>query len=106
MRRERAGNSFQTTALLNEAWLQLVDVKESWEWQDRSHFFAMSARLMRRILVDVRPAVGLRHGGAADCWRICSQASISQTRYPTCNPTEDVRRSLDDALNALEKIDP
>src|SRR5215510_10865965 len=51
MRRERAGNTLQTTALVNEAYLRLVD-QRSVHWKCRGHFFAISAQLMRRILVD------------------------------------------------------
>ena len=51
MRGERAGHSLQATALVNEAYMRLIDARRV-EWQDRSHFLAMSARLMRRILVD------------------------------------------------------
>src|SRR5579863_3383086 len=51
MRAEGPGHILQTTALVNEAYLRLVDLKRI-QWQDRAHFFAMSARLMRRILVD------------------------------------------------------
>jgi RNA polymerase sigma factor (TIGR02999 family) len=51
MRNERAGNTLQTTALVNEAYLRLVDAKNM-GWQDRVHFFAVSAQIMRRILVD------------------------------------------------------
>jgi RNA polymerase sigma factor (TIGR02999 family) len=55
MRNERAGNSLQTTALVNEAWLRLIDVHNV-GWQDRLHFFAISAQMMRRILVDAARA--------------------------------------------------
>jgi RNA polymerase sigma factor (TIGR02999 family) len=51
MRRERADHSFQTTALVNEAYIRLVDYKRM-QWQNRAHFFAVSAQLMRRILVE------------------------------------------------------
>src|SRR3984957_12952862 len=51
MRRERAGHSLQTTALVHEAYIRLVDYKRM-QWQDRAHFFAVSAQLMRRILVE------------------------------------------------------
>ena len=51
MRRQRAGNTLQTTALVNEAFMRLVD-SDKVNWQDRSHFFAISAQLMRRVLVD------------------------------------------------------
>src|SRR5262245_18631956 len=48
MRRERSGNTLQTTALVNEAWLRLIDTKNV-DWQHRAHFFAVSAQIMRRI---------------------------------------------------------
>ncbi len=51
LRREHAGHSLQTTALVNEAYMRLVDCKRM-QWQNRAHFFAVSAQLMRRILVD------------------------------------------------------
>src|SRR5450631_2381990 len=57
MRNERAGNTLQTTALVNEAYLRLVDVKNS-GWRDRAQFFALSAQMMRRILVDAARARG------------------------------------------------
>ena len=57
MRAEKAGNSFQATALVHEVYLRLVDVK-SVAWQDRAHFFAVSANMMRRILVDRARAKG------------------------------------------------
>jgi hypothetical protein len=55
MRNERAGNTLQTTALVNEAWLGLIDVQDV-GWPDRLHFFAVSAQMMRRILVDAARA--------------------------------------------------
>ncbi len=51
LRGERAGHSLQTTALVNEAYMRLVDYRRM-QWQDRAHFFAVSAQLMRRILVE------------------------------------------------------
>lgn len=63
MRRERAGNTIQTTALVNEAYLRIVDVKNV-GWQDRVHFFALSAQMMRRILVDAaRARASAKRGG-------------------------------------------
>src|SRR5579862_4306721 len=62
MRRERPGHSLQTTALVNEAYLRLVDYKRM-QWQNRVHFFAVSARLMRRILVDHARRRNQRRGG-------------------------------------------
>ena len=68
---ERVGHTLQTTALVNEAYLRLVDLGQV-QWQDRAHFFAVSAQLMRRILVDfARSRNYLKRGGAVErChWR-------------------------------------
>jgi RNA polymerase sigma factor (TIGR02999 family) len=63
MRNERSGNSLQTTALVNQAYLRLVDVKNA-GWKGRVHFFAVSAPVMRRILVDAaRPRASGKRGG-------------------------------------------
>src|SRR5207248_9639987 len=63
MKRERPGNSLQTTALINEVYLRLVNV-EGVDWNDRAHFFAVSAQLMRRILVDAaRARAAAKRGG-------------------------------------------
>src|SRR5215469_11701294 len=62
MRRERPGHSLQTTALVNEAYLRLVDYKRM-AWQNRAHFFAVSAQLMRRILVEHARRQNLKRGG-------------------------------------------
>ncbi len=62
MARERAGNSLQTTGLVNEAYLRLVDLHHI-QWQDRAHFFAIAARFMRRILVDRARSRGYRKRG-------------------------------------------
>src|SRR6202140_3362013 len=61
MRRERPGHSLQTTALVNEAYTRLVDYKRM-QWQDRAHFFAVSAQLMRRILVEHARRHNLKRG--------------------------------------------
>ena len=61
MKRERPGHSLQTTALVNEAYTRLVDYKRM-QWQDRAHFFAVSAQLMRRILVDHSRRHNLKRG--------------------------------------------
>jgi RNA polymerase sigma-70 factor (ECF subfamily) len=64
MRREQPGNTLQTSALVNEAYLRLIDSSRV-RWQNRAHFFAISAQLMRRILVDfARNRRNLKHGGA------------------------------------------
>src|SRR5262245_14423760 len=65
IRRERAGHTLQATALVNEAYLRLVDAKRV-EWRDRAHFLAIAARLMRRVLVDYARARGYqKRGGGA-----------------------------------------
>ena len=65
MRREHAGHTLQTSALVNEAYLRLVDARGV-RWQNRAHFFAVSAQIMRRILVDfARAKQNLKHGGGA-----------------------------------------
>jgi RNA polymerase sigma factor (TIGR02999 family) len=65
MRNERAGNTLQTTALVNEVYLLLVDVKDV-DWQQRAQFFAKSAQMMRRVLVDAARARGAhKRGGGA-----------------------------------------
>ena len=65
MGRERPGHTLQTTALVNEAYLRLVDQRNV-QWQNRAHFFALSAQLMRRILVDfARARNNLKRGGRA-----------------------------------------
>ena len=66
MRNERAGNTLQTTALANEVWMRLIDVSQV-DWRDRAHFFAVSAQMMRRILVDqARARSREKRGGAAN----------------------------------------
>jgi RNA polymerase sigma-70 factor (ECF subfamily) len=65
MRREHAGHSLQTSALVNEAYLRLVDAQDV-HWQNRAHFFAVSSQIMRRILVDfARAKQNLKRGGGA-----------------------------------------
>ena len=95
---ERSGHTLQTTALVNEAYLRLVDC-EKVNWQDRAHFFAVSARLMRRILIDFARSRGyLKRGGAV--------AHISLDEVPpVCNEPDVNLVALDDALKALSAID-
>ena len=64
LRRERAGHTLQPTALVNEAYLKLVDQRNA-KWQNRAHFFGISAQLMRRILVDhARARLRQKRGGS------------------------------------------
>src|SRR5579863_6717566 len=62
MERERLGHTLQTTALVNEAYMRLVDYKRM-QWQDRAHFFAVAAQVMRRILVDHARSHNIKRGG-------------------------------------------
>lgn len=66
MRREKGGHTLQTTALVNEAYLKLINIKSS-SWQDRAHFFAVAAQIMRRILVDhARHHIAGKRGGGLE----------------------------------------
>jgi RNA polymerase sigma factor (TIGR02999 family) len=98
MRHERAGHTLQASALVNEAYLRLIEVKQV-PWQNRAHFFAMASRLMRRILVDAARAKGYqkRAGG--------TKVSLDEAVAVADTPSQDFV-ALDDALNALEAIDP
>ena len=96
MRGERAGHSLQATALVNEAYMRLIDVQRV-QWQDRSHFLAMSARLMRRILVDhARAQLYQKRGGGAQRVTLIEDLGGSDER-----PHDLI--ALDDALEALAR---
>jgi len=95
---ERPGHSLQTTALVNEAYLRLIDYKRM-RWQNRAHFFAVSAQLMRRILVDHARRRNLKRGGGVEHVSLENAAMIGDDR------TADLV-ALDDALEALTRIDP
>jgi RNA polymerase sigma factor (TIGR02999 family) len=99
MARENPGHTLQTTALVNEAYLRLVDWKNV-QWQNRAHFFGVSAQLMRRILVDfARSRNQLKREGAARPVALEEAMAISH------EPGADII-ALDDALTALADIDP
>ena len=98
MRGERTGHSLQTTALVNEAYLRLVDYK-SMRWQNRAHFFAVSAQLMRRILVDHARRHNLKRGGDVPHVSLDEVASVGSGQ-----DTDLV--ALDRAMHALARIDP
>jgi len=101
MRQERPGHSLQTTALVNEAYTRLVDYKRM-QWQDRAHFFAVSAQLMRRILVDHARRHNLKRGAGVQ------RVSLEQAEIVAGEDTDSGLdfAALDDALNALAQIDP
>jgi RNA polymerase sigma-70 factor, ECF subfamily len=95
---ERPGHTLQPTALVNEAYLRLVDLKQM-QWQNRAHFFAMGARLMRRILVDfARSRRYQKRGGGA------KQVSFTQALDVAEGEATDVV-ALNDALEALAAVD-
>jgi RNA polymerase sigma-70 factor (ECF subfamily) len=98
MAAERPGHTLQTTALVHEVYLRLVDCQKV-DWQDRAHFFAVSAHLMRRILIDfARSRSYQKRGGGA--------ATISLDEALTvCSEPDTNLLALDDALHALAALD-
>lgn len=98
MQAERPGRTIQTTALVHEAYLKLIDVKAV-DWQHRAHFFALSAQVMRRILLDrARRRVAAKRGGAMPKVQLSDLEEVGYSRA-----RELV--ALDDALNALAQFD-
>jgi RNA polymerase sigma factor (TIGR02999 family) len=99
MVRERPGHTLQATALVNEAYLRLIDASEA-NFQDRAHFFGMCAQLMRRILVDwARSHRSLKRGG--------DLRPVQLEEALVVSPESEVDLiGLDDALKALEAVDP
>ena len=98
MRRERAGHSLQTTALVNEAYLRLVDYKRM-HWQNRAHFMAAAAQAMRRILVDHARRHNLKRGAGAEHVSLDAGAVM-------CPDRSDDFVSLDEALTGLAERAP
>ncbi len=99
MAREQPGHTLQTTALVNEVYLRLVDIREI-RWQDRAHFFAICARLMRRTLTDLARSRRTRKRGGD-----VTQISLDEGRIGSREPRADLL-ALDDALDNLAKLDP
>jgi RNA polymerase sigma factor (TIGR02999 family) len=98
MLRERPSHTLQATALVNEAYLRLIDASQV-QWKDRAHFFAIAARLMRQILVDfARSRQNLKRGGGARPITLTDAAEIAGDGNPDLV-------ALDDALQALAAID-
>jgi RNA polymerase sigma factor (TIGR02999 family) len=96
--RERPGHTLQTTALVHEAYLKLIDQRDA-RWQNRAHFFAIAAQAMRRILIDsARKHVAEKRGGGGEKLSLAEVASISLE-------PDDNLLALDEALNALADID-
>lgn len=98
MHRERPGHLLQTTALVNEAWLRLIDWQNV-SWQNRAHFYGAAATIMRRILVDeARERRRQKHGGGA------LQVSLTQAENVSDGKRADLV-ALDDALTSLAEFD-
>jgi RNA polymerase sigma factor (TIGR02999 family) len=99
MRRERPGHPLQTTALVNEAYVRLVDLRQV-RWQNRAHFFGVAAQLMRHILVDfARARLRAERGGYKQ------QVSLEEAAVMSKEKSADFI-ALDDALKSLAEIDP
>ena len=98
LKRERPGHSLQTTALVNEAYMRLVDY-ERMQWQNRAHFFAVSAQVMRRILVEHARRHNLKRGGAVQ------HVSLDEAIIVGGEQDADLV-ALDTAMNVLAQLDP
>jgi RNA polymerase sigma factor (TIGR02999 family) len=99
MRRERQGHTLQTTALINEAYLRLVD-KTHPQWADSTHFFAVAGQLMRRVMVDhARQRQAAKRGAGRVQVTLDETALVSDARA-------DELLALDEALDRLAKLDP
>jgi RNA polymerase sigma-70 factor (ECF subfamily) len=98
MQGERSGHSLQTTALVNEAYTRLVDYKRM-QWQNRAHFFAVSAQLMRRILVEHARRHNLKRGGGLQ------HISLEEAAEVGGGQDADLV-ALDEAMKELSRIDP
>jgi RNA polymerase sigma factor (TIGR02999 family) len=97
--RERPGHTLQTTALVHEAYLKLIDQRDA-HWQNRAHFFAIAAQAMRRILIDnARKHAAAKRGGGAEKVSLDDAAEIS------LEPDSSLL-ALDEALHALAELDP
>jgi RNA polymerase sigma-70 factor, ECF subfamily len=99
MKQERPDRSIQATDLVHEAYLKLIDITNV-DWQHRAHFFAISAQIMRRILLDkARRRTAAKRGGASARLNLDEAADVGAMR------AAEIER-LDDALNALAAMDP
>jgi RNA polymerase sigma factor (TIGR02999 family) len=104
IRQERAGQTLQQTALVNEAYLRLVDVSGI-DWQDRTHFFSVSSRIMRRVLIDAaRTRAAQKRGGGVER---AAGSDIELDQLPAHGSDRAAELcALDDALEALARMDP
>ena len=99
LQNDRAGQTLQATALVHEAWLELIDITNV-DWQHRAHFFAISAQIMRHILLDrARRRLRAKRGGNVERVNLDALPDVGGSRARELIV-------LDDALNALARIDP
>jgi RNA polymerase sigma factor (TIGR02999 family) len=96
--KEKAEHTFQTTELINEAYLKLIDQSET-DWQNRSHFFAVASRVMRNLLVDHARAKNYQKRGSG-----AEKVNIEDVALFAVQPDKNIL-ALDDALNRLSKFD-
>src|SRR5213592_5132549 len=97
---EKPGQTLQATALVNEAYLRLVNVDQAQQWNSRGHFFAAAAEAMRRILIDrAREKLALKRGGDR------KRVPLEEVDPPAGTPPEDLL-ALDEALEQLTRLDP
>jgi RNA polymerase sigma factor (TIGR02999 family) len=104
IQRERAGNTLQATALVNEAYMRLVDVNGI-DWQDRAHFLAIAARIMRRVLIEAaRARAAVKRGGGMV--RVDHSTAVDFDQLPATRSDRAAELcALEDALNALSELD-
>jgi RNA polymerase sigma-70 factor, ECF subfamily len=95
---ERAGHTLQTTALIHETYLRLVDIRRV-QWQDRAHFLAVCAQLMRRVLIDFARSRGYKKRGDA-----APHVNFDDELVITAKPDSNLL-ALDEALNRLAEVD-
>lgn len=98
LKRERAGHTLQTSALVNEAYVRLIDWKTA-RWESRAHFYGVSAQLMRRILVDFARRRPRAQGNSV------RHVSLDEALLVAAEPDADLV-ALDEALEALAQLDP
>jgi RNA polymerase sigma factor (TIGR02999 family) len=104
LRRERAGHSLPPTGLVNEAYVRLVDASDI-EWQDRTHFLSVSSRIMRRVLIDAARRRSAQKRGASARRAGASAVDIDQIAAAGSDRAATLC-ALDDALDALARLDP
>jgi RNA polymerase sigma factor (TIGR02999 family) len=105
LRKEHPGHTLQTTALVNEVYLRLADAKNG-DWNDRIHFFALSAQIMRRILVDAaRARAAAKRGGEVEYVKQLDAGDLTEIADAMTEQSMEVL-ALNDALENLARLDP